>query len=90
MLNFNGKPLEELDYEECVEFEKQLLKKLLAADRAGMSLGLINQLQSFVDTVRMYKKDATAKQNIGLNGKQEDQADVLDIGEIYLDENKPT
>ena len=37
MIEYEGKPLEELDLKETIEFEKQMLKKVLAASRAQMA-----------------------------------------------------
>ena len=44
MIDYEGKPLEDLNLEETIEFEKQMLKKVLAASRAQMSGDIINQI----------------------------------------------
>lgn len=44
MIDYEGKQLEDLSMEETIEFEKQMLKRVLAASKAGMSEGLIDQI----------------------------------------------
>lgn len=56
-LTFNDKPLEQLSLEETIEFEKQLLKRVVGANRADMSQNIIDQLMGFVEQVRMHKKE---------------------------------
>lgn len=62
MINYKDKPLEELDFNECVEFEKELLKKILAASRNNMSETVINQLQFFYSLLRDQKAIAVQKE----------------------------
>ena len=83
MLSFQGKPLEQLSMEESIEFEKEILKKLLAADRAGMSQGIIGQLQQYLEIVRAHKKEKIAgyvQSSIKVDGRKENE-DGLIIGE---------
>lgn len=84
-LKWNGKRLEELDYEETVEFEKEINKRIVAADRAGMSEQIINQLQNYLTYVKMYQKEALERMRMGLDGivESEDPEDAysLIIGE---------
>ena len=74
-LNWQGKPLEDLDYEETVEYEKELNKKIVAADRAGMSEGIIKQLQTYLEHVKLYQKEALDRMKMGLDGKSETDED---------------
>ena len=62
MLNFNDKPIEELDFNECIEFEKSFLKKVLNASRAGMSDAIIEQLNFYLSLVRQYKREAAQRE----------------------------
>jgi uncharacterized protein YjgD (DUF1641 family) len=87
MLNFNDKPLEQLSLEETIEFEKQLLKKVVGAGRAEMSQGIIDQLMNFVQIVRAHKQEKIAEvreNSIKKKPKEavEDQDEGLNIGEI--------
>lgn len=88
MLKFNDKPLEELSMEESIEFEKMVLKKVLAANSAGMSNQVIDQLNSYLSIIRAHKQekinqyvsDATEK-----NGSKHEGG--LDIGEIESEQS---
>lgn len=68
MLNYKNKPLEELNFNECIEFEKELLKKILGASRTGMSDNIIEQLQFFNSLVQEQKKIAMNKELATLSG----------------------
>lgn len=57
MLKYKDKDLEDLGLEETIEFEKSLLKKVLAANTAGMSDQIIDQLNGFLSIVRMHKQE---------------------------------
>lgn len=70
-LQFQGKPVEELSYEESIEFEKELNKRMLAADRAGMSDAVITQLQNYLEYVKLHQREQLDKIKMGLNGLQE-------------------
>lgn len=72
MLNFNGKPLQELGFEETIDYEKSVLKKLIGAGNAGMSAGLIEQIQLVLVHIRDHKADIIARTNMGL--EQTDKA----------------
>lgn len=87
-LNWQGKPLEELDYEETVEFEKELNKRLLAADRAGMSDSVISQLQNYLDYVKLYQKEALERMRMGLDGVIESE-DPDDAYSFIIGEPEP-
>lgn len=62
MLNYKDKPLEQLNFNECMEFEKELLKKVLGASRAGMGDRIVEQLNMYLSLVRMYKSEALQKE----------------------------
>ena len=91
MLNFNDKPLGQLSLEETIEFEKQLLKKVVGASKANMSQEIIDQLMNFVAEVRAHKTEGIADLRSGkakANRKkqeteiEEDVDEGLIIGEI--------
>lgn len=77
MLNYKNKPVESLNFAECIEFEKELLKKVLAAGRAGMSDDLIDQLNMYISIVRMYKKEVLQKEID--NFKDDESADGISL-----------
>lgn len=83
-LNYQGKPLEQLNYQECIEFEKQVLKKILAADRSGMTGPVIEQLKNFHDYVKMRKSEALEAERPGK------PSDVINIGEIESEQTDDT
>ena len=56
MIEHEGKPLEELNMMETIEFEKQMLKKVLAASKAQMGEGLIDQINMFIEIIRDHKR----------------------------------
>lgn len=87
-LNFQGKPLVELDYEETVEFEKEINKRLLAADRAGMSDQVISQLQNYLGHVKLYQKEALERMRMGLDGIVESE-DPEDAYSLIIGEPEP-
>ena len=58
MLNHKDKALEDMDYNEVLEFEKFMLKKVLAASRAQMSESVIDQLNFFLNIIRERKQAA--------------------------------
>ena len=62
MIEYKGKDYTELNFNECIEFEKELLKKVLAANRAGMGDDLIQQLNVFIDLLRDQKAEAIRKE----------------------------
>jgi hypothetical protein len=77
MIEYKGKAYTELNFNECIEFEKELLKKVLAANRAGMGDDLIQQLNVFIDLLRDQKAEAIRKE---MKQKGDDKEDgiVLD------------
>jgi len=56
MLTFNEKLLSELTMEECIAFEKSILKRVIAADTAEMSGDIQSQLQQMLEAVRSQKQ----------------------------------
>ena len=68
MINYKDKPLEELNFNECIEFEKELLKKILNASRAGMSETVVNQLQFFYSLLKEQKAVALQHEINNLSG----------------------
>lgn len=67
-LKFQGKRVEELSYEETVEFEKELNRRILSADRVGMSEGIITQLQNYLSYVKLHQREQLDKIKMGLSG----------------------
>lgn len=84
MLNYRDKTIDQLDFNECMEFEKELLKKILSASRAGMSEAIIEQLNFYLDLVRQYKKEALQKEIDSLS-KDDNNSDGTSI-DLGLDE----
>jgi len=83
-LKWRDKPLHTLDYEETTEFEKEMLKRLLSVNSAGMSDQIIQQLQAYIDQIRFHKAEQLELLKMGLDGKEEDEIDdtqSLIIGE---------
>ena len=102
MIQYKGKDYQELNFNECVEFEKELLKKVLAASRANMGDELIHQLNVFIDLLRDQKQESIRNE---MNKKTDEKDDgiVLDTAppeleiiqkepepERYLAQRKPT
>jgi len=58
MLSHKDKALEDMDFFESTEFEKFMLKKVLAASKAGMTDRVIEQLQFLLSLIREQKKTA--------------------------------
>ena len=102
MIQYKGKDYQELNFNECVEFEKDLLQKVLAASRANMGDELIHQLNVFIDLLRDQKQESIRNE---MNKKTDEKDDgiVLDTAppeleiiqkepepERYLAQRKPT
>jgi len=85
MIEHEGKPLEELTLEETIEFEKAMLKKVLAASKAQMSGGILDQINLFIDLIRDHKTQLAQKELYDKNEK--DRGNVLNIGEIEAPPN---
>ena len=80
MLRWQDKDLHELNFEETVEFEKSILKKVLVANTAGMSNQIIEQLNSYLATIRLHKSEALQKFVADATGKRLENGSLL-IGE---------
>jgi hypothetical protein len=93
MLNYNGKELESLDFQETLEFEKELMSKLIAADKAEMSGGLIEQIKTFIEIVGFHKEECLAVGKLGLNKhtgkkkKKKNNEPVVDVSSMNIGEN---
>ena len=102
MIQYKGKDYQELNFNECVEFEKELLQKVLAASRANMGDELIHQLNVFIDLLRDQKQESIRNE---MNKKTDEKDDgiVLDTAppeleiiqkepepERYMAQRKPT
>ena len=72
MIQYKGKDYTELNFNECVEFEKELLQKVLIAGRSNMSDAMIHQLNVFIDLLRDQKAEAIRKEMKSKNDNKED------------------
>lgn len=85
MLQYQDKDLSELTLEETIEFEKQMLKRVLGADRAGMSPNIIDQINGFLQQIRNHKQQKV-NQYVGKalpkDYTDKEAQESLDIGEI--------
>jgi hypothetical protein len=88
MIEYKGKPYTELNFNECIEFEKELLKKVLAASRAGMGDELIQQLNVFIDLLRDQKSEAIRK-DMQQKGDEKEDGIVLDTAPPELEIIEP-
>ena len=84
MIEYKGKDYTELNFNECIEFEKELLKKVLAANRAGMGDQLIQQLNVFIDLLRDQKQEAIRKE-MKQKGDEKEDGIVLDTAPPELE-----
>ena len=67
MLSNKDKEIEDMDFNEVLEFEKFMLKKVLSASKAGMSEGIIDQLNFFLNIIRERKKASMLLKSDGNN-----------------------
>ena len=67
-LNFNNKPLKELTLDESMEYEKSVLRKVLAASGAGMSQGIIDQMNLVLEIIREHKAEMINKEIAEIKG----------------------
>jgi len=82
MIDYEGKPLEDLSMLETIEFEKQMLKKVLAASKAHMGEGLIDQINLFILLIRDHKMQLADSEMYKRNEKED--GTVLELGEIAI------
>ena len=88
MLKFNDKSLEELSMEESIEFEKMVLKKVLAANSSGMSSQVIDQLNNYLSIIRAHKQEKINQYVSDATEKNEPKYEGgLDIGEIESEQS---
>lgn len=81
-LNFNNKPLKELTLDESMDYEKSVLRKVLAASGAGMSQGVIDQMNMVLGIIREHKAEMINKEISEMKGGKVDKyAGGLLIGE---------
>ena len=76
MIQYQGKDLEQLSLEETIEFEKQMLKKVLSASKSGMSDAIVDQLNMFIAPKRS-KQQVLSVRDFKDKNKKEDGV-VLD------------
>lgn len=77
MIQYQGKDLEQLSLEETIEFEKQMLKKVLSASKSGMSDAIIDQLNMFIALIKDHKQQVLSVRDFKDKNKKEDGV-VLD------------
>ena len=85
MLQYQDKDLSELTLEETIEFEKQMLKRVLGADRAGMSPNIIDQINGFLAQIRNHKQQKVTQyvgKSLPKDYAEKEEQESLDIGEI--------
>tara|TARA_B100000927_G_C16447440_1_gene462393 strand:- start:1235 stop:1504 length:270 start_codon:yes stop_codon:yes gene_type:complete len=88
MIQHNGKDLEQLSLEETIEFEKVMLKKVLAASKSQMSGPIIDQLNLFISLIKDHKQQVLSVRDFKDKNKKEDGV-VLD-SEPPIEDDKET
>ena len=88
MIQHNGKDLEQLSLEETIEFEKVMLKKVLAASKSQMSGPIIDQLNMFIALIKDHKQQVLSIRDFKDKNKKEDGV-VLDT-EPPIENDKET
>lgn len=88
MIQYQGKDLEQLTLEETIEFEKQMLKKVLAASKSQMSGPIIDQLNLFISLIKDHKQQVLSVRDFKDKNKKEDGV-VLDT-EPPIENDKET
>lgn len=88
MIQHNGKDLEQLSLEETIEFEKVMLKKVLAASKSQMSGPIIDQLNMFIMLIKDHKQQVLSVRDFKDKNKKEDGV-VLDT-EPPIENDKET
>ena len=88
MIQYQGKDLEQLTLEETIEFEKQMLKKVLAASKSQMSGPIIDQLNLFINLIKDHKQQVLSVRDFKDKNKKEDGV-VLDT-EPPIENDKET
>jgi len=72
MIQYQGKDLEQLSLEETIEFEKQMLKKVLSASKSGMSDAIVDQLNMFIALIKDHKQQVLSVRDFKDKNKKED------------------
>ena len=67
MIDYEGKPLSELNMGETIEFEKQMIKKVLAASKSNMGEGLVDQINLFIELIRDNKRQISQSEAYAKN-----------------------
>ena len=88
MIQYQGKDLEQLTLGETIEFEKQMLKKVLAASKSQMSGPIIDQLNLFISLIKDHKQQVLSVRDFKDKNKKEDGV-VLDT-EPQVENDKET
>ena len=88
MIQYKGKDLEQITLEETIEFEKQMLKKVLSASKAQMSGPIIDQLNLFINLIKDHKQQVLSVRDYKDKNKKEDGV-VLDT-EPQVENDKET
>lgn len=88
MIQHNGKDLEQLSLEETIEFEKVMLKKVLAASKSQMSGPIIDQLNMFIMLIKDHKQQVLSVRDFKDKNKKEDGV-ILDT-EPPIENDKET
>jgi hypothetical protein len=84
MIQYKGKDYQELNFNECVEFEKELLQKVLIAGRAQMGDAMIDQLNVFINLLRDHKAE-TLRKELKQKGDEKEDGIVLDSAPPQLE-----
>lgn len=75
-IRHEGKVLEEMNFEECFELEKVLLKRILQASTAQMNEGIINQLNFWLQQTQLRKQELMLREKMGLDKQVKDGTTV--------------
>jgi hypothetical protein len=76
---YKGKSLEQMNIEEVFEFEKELLKKTIAA--RSMSESIQTQINNYINLLRMRKQELLEREKMGLDDPDWEEGEGLIIGE---------
>jgi hypothetical protein len=83
MISYKGKPLEQLNFEETFEFEKELLRKSLVVHKATQNFQVQEQLHMYIGMVKNHRAELAQREALGL-----DNPDYEDKGMI-IGEDEP-
>ena len=88
MLQYEGKKLDELSFEELCNYEKMVMKNFERARRSEMDIQ--HQIKSVIDIIAEKKADMLTQIKMGLNGKKEQEQGTLEIGSIEQEQPDDT